>query len=54
MKSYPPAPFMAEPTQFDSILPQFGITVKFVDPNDPQNRLELQLDNVKMLQDRHA
>jgi len=23
--------------QFDSILPQFGITVKFVDPEDPQN-----------------
>ncbi len=24
-------------TQFDNILPQFGITVKFVDPSDPQN-----------------
>lgn len=24
-------------TQFDSILPQFGITVKFVDPDDPQS-----------------
>ncbi len=24
-------------TQFDSILPQFGINVKFVDPEDPQN-----------------
>ncbi|MBT8359965.1 MAG: aminotransferase class V-fold PLP-dependent enzyme, partial [Deltaproteobacteria bacterium] len=23
--------------QFDSILPQLGITVRFVDPNDPQN-----------------
>jgi len=24
-------------TQFDAILPKFGITVKFVDPKDPQN-----------------
>ncbi len=24
-------------TQFNNILPQFGITVKFVDPSDPQN-----------------
>lgn len=24
-------------TQFDAILPQFGITTKFVDPKDPQN-----------------
>jgi len=24
-------------TQFDAILPQFGITTRFVDPNDPKN-----------------
>ena len=36
-------------TQFNNILPQFGITVKFVDPSDPQNFTAAITDKTKAL-----
>jgi len=36
-------------TQFNNILPQFGITVKFVDPSDPQNFAAAITDKTKAL-----
>jgi O-acetylhomoserine (thiol)-lyase len=35
--------------QFNSILPQFGITVKFVDPDDPQNFEQAITDKTRAL-----
>jgi len=36
-------------TQFNDILPKFGINVKFVDPNDPQNYAAAITDKTKAL-----
>ena len=36
-------------TQFNDILPQFGIKVRFVDPNDPQNFASAITDRTKLL-----
>ena len=36
-------------TQFDSILPKFGINVKFVDPNDPKNFAKAITDKTRAL-----
>jgi len=36
-------------TQFDAILPQFGIKVKFVDPKDPENFRKAITDKTKAL-----
>ena len=36
-------------TQFNDILPQFGIKVRFVDPNDPQNFASAITDRPKLL-----
>jgi len=35
-------------TQFNDILPKLGITVKFVDPNDPQNFAAAITDKTKL------
>lgn len=36
-------------TQFNDILPQFGITVKFVDPSDPNNFISAITDKTKAI-----
>ena len=36
-------------TQFNDILPKFGINVKFVDPNDPQNYAAAITEKTKAL-----